>query len=74
MLERFPRMILDRRMRKLAEGVRKIAMVVPLDWLAQINAWRRSQPDMPNVSEAIRRLVLMGLEAAAKGKKPKAKG
>ncbi len=58
---------------RLADGVRKIAMVAPLQWLAKIDAWRRHQPDMPNLSEAIRRLVELGLEAAAKSKsKPKA--
>jgi hypothetical protein len=67
-------MILDRRMKKLAEGVRKIAMVAPLDWLALINAWRRHQPDMPTLSEAIRRLVLIGLEASEKRAKGKGKG
>jgi hypothetical protein len=55
---------------KLADGVRKIAMVAPLQWLAEIDRWRRHQPDMPNLSEAIRRLVELGLEAS-KGKKPK---
>jgi hypothetical protein len=32
--------------------------------------WRRQQPDLPNISEAIRRLVDTGLEATSKkGKK-----
>jgi hypothetical protein len=53
---------------KLAEGVKKIAMIAPLQWIARIDAWRRHQPDMPNLSEAIRRLVELGLEAS-KGKK-----
>jgi hypothetical protein len=59
-------MILDRRMKKLAEGVRKIAMVAPLAWIAEIDAWRRHQPDMPTLSESIRRLVKIGLEASTK--------
>ena len=58
---------------KLANGVRKIAMVAPLQWIAKIDAWRRHQPDMPNLSEAIRRLVELGLEASSKGEK-KSKG
>jgi hypothetical protein len=33
------------------------------DWLARINLWRRRQPDpIPNLSEAIRRLVEKGLK------------
>jgi hypothetical protein len=61
---------------KLAEGVRKITLIAPLDWLSKVDRWRRHQPDhqMPNMSEAIRRLVEKGLEAEAKeakGKKPK---
>jgi len=59
---------------KLANGVRRIAMVAPLEWLRRIDAWRRHQPDMPNLSEAIRRLVETALDAEAKGGKPKPKG
>jgi hypothetical protein len=63
---------------KLAEGEsRKITLIAPLVWLAKVDRWRRHQPDhqiMPNMSEAIRRLVEKGLEAEAKeakGRKPK---
>jgi hypothetical protein len=38
------------------------------DPLAAINEWRRTQPDMPNLSEAIRRLTAAGLEAETKKK------
>jgi hypothetical protein len=31
--------------------------------IAAIDKWRRHQPDLPNVSEAIRRLVEIGLKA-----------
>jgi hypothetical protein len=34
---------------------------------AKIDDWRRQQSDVPNVSEAIRRLVEIGLEASSKG-------
>jgi hypothetical protein len=37
------------------------------DLVAKVNAWRRRQDDMPSFSEAIRRLVALGLEAG-KGK------
>jgi hypothetical protein len=57
---------------KLAPEVKKIAIIAPLGWLAKVQAWRRAQDDMPNVSEAIRRLVEMGLDAAkAKHRKGK---
>jgi hypothetical protein len=55
---------------KLAGQVRRIALVAPLDWLKKIDHWRRHQPDVPGLSEAIRRLVEIGLEAS----KPKGKG
>jgi hypothetical protein len=34
--------------------------------VAAIDAWRRKQPDLPSRSEAIRRLVELGLKAKAK--------
>jgi hypothetical protein len=36
------------------------------DMIAAIDKWRRRQPDMPNASEAIRRLVELGPKAKAK--------
>jgi hypothetical protein len=33
-----------------------------------VDEWRRTQPDLPNVSEAIRRLVEAGLEAGKRRK------
>lgn len=44
----------------------RIQIRVTAAWLARINAYRRSQPDLPNVSEAIRRLVEAGLERGKK--------
>ena len=38
--------------------------------LAQIDKWRRTQPDMPSRSEAIRRLVEFGLTVKTKAKQP----
>jgi hypothetical protein len=32
-------------------------------WFADVDEWRRRQPDIPNVSESIRRLVTQALEA-----------
>lgn len=42
---------------------RQVIVKVPEAWLAEIDAWRRQQPDIPNVSESIRRLVMMAIEA-----------
>jgi len=35
----------------------------------KVDEWRRREPDLPNLSEAIRRLVEMGLEAAKQERK-----
>jgi hypothetical protein len=37
------------------------------EFLRQIDQWRREQLDIPSRSEAIRRLIELGLEAAKKG-------
>jgi len=44
-------------------------MVAPTAWVKKIDDWRRREPDLPNLSEAIRRLVDMGLESTKKGGK-----
>ena len=44
-------------------------LVVPAAWVKKVDDWRRREPDLPNLSEAIRRLVEMGLESAKKGSK-----
>ena len=58
---------------KLDKETRRLNMVVPAAWVKKIDEWRRQQPDLPNVSEAVRRLVELGLESAAKkgGKAPR---
>jgi hypothetical protein len=43
---------------------KRINMMAPITWLRKIDDWRRQQPDLPNISEAIRRLVELGLKAA----------
>ena len=53
---------------KLADEVQRLNMVVPTKWLKKIDDWRRKEPDMPNLSAAIRRLVELGLESTKKGK------
>jgi len=44
----------------------RLNMVAPASWVRRIDEWRRQQPDLPNISEAIRRLVEAGLEATTK--------
>jgi hypothetical protein len=38
-------------------------LVAPLPWWEAVDDWRLAQPDAPNLSESIRRLVLAGIEA-----------
>lgn len=54
---------------KLDDETKRLNMVAPASWVKKIDDWRRQQPDLPNISEAIRRLVEMGLEGAKKGGK-----
>ena len=39
-------------------------MRVTNEWLGKVDDWRRSQRDIPSRSEAIRRLVEVGIEAS----------
>lgn len=48
----------------------RIQLIAPESWIARVNAWRRTQPDLPNVSEAIRRLVDAALATDTK-KRPR---
>jgi hypothetical protein len=54
---------------KLDDEIKRLNMVAPAAWVRRIDDWRRLQPDLPNISEAIRRLVEMGLDASKKGGK-----
>ena len=58
---------------KLASAVQRLNLIAPMDWLKRIDAWRRHQPDLPSRSEAIRRLVDLGLEAGERRDKSKPK-
>ena len=42
---------------------RRLNLVASASWVRKIDDWRRHQPDLPNISEAIRRLVEIGLKA-----------
>jgi hypothetical protein len=55
--------------KKLEDEIQRVQMVVPSAWVHKVDDWRRREPDLPNLSEAIRRLVKMGLEAAKKERK-----
>jgi hypothetical protein len=63
----------QRMVAKLASAVQRLNLIAPLDWLKRIDAWRRHQPDLPSRSEAIRRLVDLGLEAGERRDKSKPK-
>jgi metal-responsive CopG/Arc/MetJ family transcriptional regulator len=41
----------------------RIELRAPTDFLKSVDEWRRRQPDLPSRSEAIRRLVELGLKA-----------
>jgi len=45
---------------------KRLNLVAPASWVRKIDDWRRQQPDLPNISEAIRRLVDAGLAATSK--------
>jgi metal-responsive CopG/Arc/MetJ family transcriptional regulator len=59
---------------KLASSVRKVNLITPAEWLERVDNWRRHQPDLPNRSEAIRKLVEMGLDTTERKPKAKPKG
>jgi metal-responsive CopG/Arc/MetJ family transcriptional regulator len=50
-------------MEKRDECFERLDMRVPPGFLAKVDQWRRRQPDLPNRSEAIRRLVEAGIAA-----------
>ena len=58
----------DRMPHKLDDEVQRLNMVAPAAWVKKVDDWRRREPDLPNLSEAIRRLVEMGLESAKKSR------
>jgi hypothetical protein len=49
----------------------QFAFRIPLETIAAIEAWAERQPDKPSRSEALRRLVDMGLGKAARGGRSK---
>ncbi|HEV2674180.1 MAG TPA: hypothetical protein VGV37_06520 [Aliidongia sp.] len=52
-----------------APASNRMQMIVTPEFLREVDDWRRLQPDIPNRSEAIRRLAMMGIRlGAADGK------
>jgi hypothetical protein len=49
-------------------------IIIPSDLVRRIRDWRSKQPDLPNKSEAIRRLVEIALEVEGGARKPAPKG
>lgn len=47
----------------------RVHMVAAEDLILEIDNWRAEQPGVPGKSEAIRRLVILGLKAAKKAPK-----
>jgi hypothetical protein len=47
--------------KKLDAETKRLNMVVPAALARQIDEWRRAEPDIPNVSGAVRRLVEFAL-------------
>jgi metal-responsive CopG/Arc/MetJ family transcriptional regulator len=45
----------------------RIQLVADAAFIAQVDEWRRRQPDLPSRSEAIRRLVNRALKTDSKG-------
>jgi hypothetical protein len=65
-------MILEQRMPpKLANETKRIALVVDAEWLKRIAGWRKLQEGFPTLSDSVRQLVDIGLDALADGYKPK---
>jgi hypothetical protein len=59
---------------KLFNKAKRIALVVDLEWLARIDEFRKRHGwPPPTVSDSVRQLVDIGLDALANGYKPKPK-
>jgi hypothetical protein len=55
---------------KLDDDIKRLNIIVPAAWARRVDNWRRHQDDLPNFSEAIRRLVEIALEREKKPKPP----
>ena len=57
-----------------AGGTKTVNLILPLELARAIDDWRRHEPDVPNTSVAIRRLIEMSLKTSTNGKRKKEKG
>jgi len=57
-------------MKKLDDSVRRLHMIVPTSLIKKVDRWRQQDSEVPNLSEAIRRLIEAGLESSKKTGKP----
>jgi hypothetical protein len=48
---------------KLDDNIKRLNIVATAAWVKRVDDWRRRQHDLPNFSEALRRLVEIGLDA-----------
>jgi hypothetical protein len=53
---------------KLDDDIKRLNIIVPAAWARRVDNWRRQQDDLPNFSEAVRRLVEIALEREKKTK------
>lgn len=56
---------------KIDDEVRRLNVVASVSLIKRIDEWRRREPDIPNISESIRRLLELGLENTKKTGKHK---
>lgn len=56
--------------KRLKDGLasERLQIVTTVAWLKKLDAWRRVQDDLPNRSEAIRRLVEQALTEKSRGR------
>jgi hypothetical protein len=50
---------------RLDDETRRLNTIMPAALVKRIDDWRRQQPNLPTMSEAVRRLVELGLDAPA---------
>lgn len=68
-MRNFPSILSNHMPPKFENETKRLNMLAPSSWVKKVDEWRRHQPDLPNISEAIRRLVELGLEASKKSAK-----
>lgn len=54
-------MVVDSAMKNVTET--RLTLYLPHDLPEEVNAWRRTLPDLPSLNEALRRLIRVGLQS-----------